>query len=62
MSKRRMAVCALLLLLGGLVILNCMSNPRLNNIRGSDRLQLVAAGLLIGVALGVTLGDKARRY
>jgi hypothetical protein len=55
-SKRRMALCAFLLLSGALVVLNSLSNPRLNSIHGSDRLQLIAAGLLIGTGIGFLLG------
>jgi len=63
LDKKRLAVCALLLLLlGALVVLNSLDNPRLNSIHGSDRLQLIAAGLLIGAGFGVLLGGgKSRR-
>jgi hypothetical protein len=61
MSKRRMAVCAGLLLAGALVILNSLGNARLNSIHGSDRIQLIAAGLLIGAGFGILLGGSTTR-
>jgi hypothetical protein len=56
-----MAVAASLLLLGVLVVLNSLSNPRLNSIHGSDRVQLIAAGLCIGMGFGVLVGGRKFR-
>ena len=58
MKRRRWALCAFLFLFGGFALLNGLNNPRLNNLHGADRLQLLASGLCLGVGLGVLLGGR----
>ena len=42
-----------------LLILNCLDNPRLAGLRGSDVLRLMAIGLGVGVALGFFAGRRS---
>ena len=61
MSKSRMAIAGFLLLLGAFVLINSLSNPRLNAIHGSDRIKLIAVGLCFGVGFGVIVGGRRFR-
>jgi len=41
------------------LILNCLNNPRLAELRGPDILRLIAIGMFLGVPLGVLFGRRA---
>ena len=56
--KQRVLVCLVLFLLGLMPLLNSLSNPRTQALHGSDRLQLIAAGICFGVGFGVLVGGR----
>jgi hypothetical protein len=56
MNKRRVIVFLFLLLFGSFPLINSLSNPRLQCMHGSDRVQLIAVGLCFGVGFGVLVG------
>ncbi len=58
MSKRRITLGLFLLLFGLVPLLNSLSNPRLEKLHGSDFVQLIAAGLCLGVGFGVLVGGR----
>jgi hypothetical protein len=61
MSKRRLAVAVFLFLFGTFPLMNSLSNPRLDGMHGSDRLQLIACGFCFGVGFGVLVGGRRFR-
>ena len=58
-NKRRVGVATFLVLFGLMPLFNSFSNPRLQNLHGVDRLQLIAVGLCFGVAFGLLVGGRA---
>ena len=56
--KSRWAVCAFLFLVGALVLLNSLDNPRLSGLHGADRVKLIASGLCVGVGFGLLVGGR----
>jgi hypothetical protein len=58
MNKRRVFVGCFILLFGVMPLLNSLSNPRTQALHGSDRLQLIAAGICFGVGFGVLVGGR----
>jgi hypothetical protein len=60
MSKRRIILCLFLFVFGSFPLINSLSNPRLQCIHGSDRVQLIAVGLCFGVGFGVLVSGNKR--
>lgn len=58
MNSRRLAVFAFLMLFGVFPLMNSFNNPRLAELRGVDRLQLVGSGLCFGMGVGVMVGGR----
>jgi hypothetical protein len=58
MSKRRVILFVIFLIAAMPPLFNSLSNPRLEGLHGSDRLQLIAVGLLFGCAFGVLFGGR----
>jgi hypothetical protein len=61
MSKRRIGVAIFLFLLGTFPLMNSLSNPRTQALRGSDRVQLIAVGFCFGVGFGALVGGRRFR-
>ena len=56
--RQRMFLCLFLFLFGLMPLFNSLSNPRTQALHGSDRLQLIAAGICFGVGFGVLVGGR----
>jgi hypothetical protein len=54
--KRTMIVAIFMMSLGLFRFLNSLSNPRLANLHGSDYVQMIAVGLLLGVGGSLLVG------
>jgi hypothetical protein len=54
-------VVVFLLILGLLVLLRILDNPRLETIHGSDVVQIMAAGICFGVSFGLLMGKRKFR-
>ena len=59
MDKRRVAVVALLLLMGAFVFMNTLDNPHYIGLHGADRLRLIAVGFCWGVGFGILMAGRA---
>ena len=61
MSKRRLTLFVMMMLLGVFAIINSASNSRLQGVQGSDFVQHVAAGLCLGCGFGILVGSQIFR-
>ncbi len=56
MGKRRVTLFLFLLMLGLFPLVNNLSNPRLDGLRRSDLVQLIASVLCFGFGFGLLFG------
>ena len=58
MGKRRLILFVFMLLFGLYPLLNCLGNPRLEALRGSDFMQLMGSAACFGFGFGVLFGGR----
>lgn len=61
MNRRRLFLCAFLVLLGLMPLFNSLNNPRLRGLHGADFVRLIAVGFCFGVAFGILVGRRKLR-